>query len=1594
MSTLWKTTNDEIKENKMKRSIIYFFFCCIKNAIMIIGENMKYDRKIKKNLVLSILFLLILIVGICSKLSPTSFSAFSNIETVWSGEVATSFSGGNGSKENPYQISRGEELAYFKYIIESDENNNYRNKYYVLTSNINLGNLYFDPIGNDGQTFSGVFDGQGYTISNIKMDYVININNTLYSGLFTKTKDATIQNLNIDSFNIQVDENSNLTLGLLVGEADNTIIKNISIKNSSIKTNTASNKKNISIGGLIAKTEDSALSNIYLNVNISSNNTYNLASIAVVSNDTTYKNIIVDSNIDKTSNSDINKKTIYNKNNIPVDILDTLNKDLKSDYYWKKDSSNNLYIYKEELKLEVLKTVDTSDAITLHDSGVTDGTVYVNDLDADYNYYMGLNYTYSSDGKLPSTENKNIYSDSNLVNVQITYDGVSVLSGQTMTGTISTTESESKFIYYKVYPVNDNGTTSKSDDYIEIELIDNPFTNRPEERGFNGWFTNYRGATISHDLDIYTRYATVPVTYTGNNPDDIVIEFKARWTLANIQKVSSNSSSALTTAIGNFSDYGMQKMETYREETIETPIYVNVRDLDMRNYYIYTTVARNTSYNGSVAYYNASGSKLTGSCTTRNGCSVYTKSTSASYSSSTTYYELTSNGMQQLSVTSSGDVLTGYDVRVEREDFFSSTDNMSTYFEKVTISRNNSYAGYYNESGLYQTSGTCSSSSGCTYYKLIQYYDTNGSENTYTSSKEYYYLVTRDTNIMVLTTNLSNSWTTNQTKPLTFTGSYAGVQNNVTWTVSSTYVRASDDLVIENMTITAGSSGAETTPGNSTSNNTSKYFFGGWNNVKIGRGITKTGSNLTFSVAIGGLNTATGSSSSITRYRFVIESGFYSSLSLTGGSRNVSTYIDGVGIYGNDYDRVKKDNSKLDIYFCASGSWGSNVYRNGATSIAMHQIIKSGEFGSRRPTTESQSSSYYSYGIYVGGRNSGGNYTARQVTVEGGWIYNLIGGPISQSSNSSYNDTYMYIKGGEVDVIIGGAGRTTTYGNRIIQVTGGTINYSVFGGSNGITSDSSGDQAGKLTGTPYIYVGGNATIGDSTAVTNNTTLYGSEAGSVFGIGNGKSGTSEIGTADNSYIIIDRNATILKNVYGGGNYGAVGISTSASSSKTVINVLGGTINGSVFGGGNRNGSGSTSKSASVTINQTGGLIKGSIYGGANETGIIYGPVSIKAYGGNIQNDIYGGGYGGKSNSSNGTFIRDAINIEVGNTSDDIVPTIDGSVYGGSAFGSVNGTSTSTTVSPNGVTIVVNEGIIKTSLFGGAKGNSTYTPYVMGNIQVTINGGNIGDIFGGNDAAGTPNGTVKIYLNDGIVGRVFGGGNNASVKTNNIYLEGATCTEIFGGSNASGTVDNTTIEINDGSVTTVYGGNNTAGNTVTSKIIVNGGEFKDAIYGGGNLAQTTTTNVTLNAATIPNVYGGGANANIVTSTTINLNGSNVGNLYGGSNAGGNVPVSNIEINKGKATNVFGGNNEAGKTTTTNITLNNGEIGNIYGGGNNVGVTTSNINLGEGTVENVYGGSNKLGDVSTSNIKTIETSNSGNNNQNTNQTNGELTMKVETA
>lgn len=688
----------------------------------------------------------------------------------------------------------------------------------------------------------------------------------------------------------------------------------------------------------------------------------------------------------------------------------------------------------------------TSRKVETLSKGIVGDTVYIDDSDSDYYYYTGQNYT-SNNGTIPTAIDKNIYNDSNLVRTTITYNGSN--KDGTKTGYVSLDELQSKYIYYKYYPVVDN--------YIEIPLIDNPFSYRPDDMVFNGWISDYKGAVISYDDETYQRTIKVPVT-----SNQIEINLYANWTEGKIVNV--NDSNSINNAMSSINDKTMNKVETV-VNIYEYPNIVGYyKQLDL----VTTTVVSNwgsdkTTTKGTCTNcYTSQGRYYQNySCpapnlgwwandgTYTNNCTMYEKQdANSSFDLNAKYFTYKNGSMQNANLQATI-------VGTKENDNYKETTNMSGYYRKKDINYGESLAGYYNEQGERQ-SGTCRTGTICSVYELIQYYKENGDEELFNKDETYYYLTTRDTNILVMTGNYSGSWSSSSTKPFTLTGINNGKDYNPTWAVSSTSVIAYSDIRIENLTIVTRNGYSNSTP--TYSNNTQGAFYGNYHNVKIGRNIKKSGNYVNFLYIFGAMNprsswdnSTVGSASSPKKYHLIVESGSYNATSSTYGG-NTGTggtvlYTEMTTTYGNDYDRAKEDNSNLTVYFCAAGSWGGVIHSSNDDLVpALNTIVKSGSFGTSKYDI--------STGIYVGARYGGTHYAPRSGKIEGGYIYNLIGGPITSSNRGSKNDTFIYMTGGEVDFLTGGAGTSTTYGNRIIQVTGGVVNYSVFGGSNGYNGSS------------------------------------------------------------------------------------------------------------------------------------------------------------------------------------------------------------------------------------------------------------------------------------------------------------------------------------------------------------------------------------------------------------------------------------------------------------------------------------------------------------------------------------------------------------
>ena len=148
---------------------------------------------------------------------------------VWSGEIAKSFSGGNGTESDPYLISTGEELAYLAFLINENNDNSYYDKYYRLTDNIDLGGMEWNPIGcyrygnlfqSDSRAFSGHFDGAGYTVSNFKITSPKSF--YWYFGLFGLVR-GSIEKLSVCNFTIDINVSADAYVGGVAGKCEGRI---------------------------------------------------------------------------------------------------------------------------------------------------------------------------------------------------------------------------------------------------------------------------------------------------------------------------------------------------------------------------------------------------------------------------------------------------------------------------------------------------------------------------------------------------------------------------------------------------------------------------------------------------------------------------------------------------------------------------------------------------------------------------------------------------------------------------------------------------------------------------------------------------------------------------------------------------------------------------------------------------------------------------------------------------------------------------------------------------------------------------------------------------------------------------------------------------------------------------------------------------------------------------------------------------------------------------------------------------------------------------------------------------------------------------
>ena len=153
---------------------------------------------------------------------------------IWSGNASEKFSGGNGTKTNPYIIKTSEELKLIADKVNSGDTA-YASACYIMVNDIALNDVSnvdnwateapaneWIPIGNSTYPFTGTFDGNGYVISGLYINQYQENETGYHKGLFGFVSGGTITNLGIEKGYFKAYRYS----GALVGGTYGATIKN------------------------------------------------------------------------------------------------------------------------------------------------------------------------------------------------------------------------------------------------------------------------------------------------------------------------------------------------------------------------------------------------------------------------------------------------------------------------------------------------------------------------------------------------------------------------------------------------------------------------------------------------------------------------------------------------------------------------------------------------------------------------------------------------------------------------------------------------------------------------------------------------------------------------------------------------------------------------------------------------------------------------------------------------------------------------------------------------------------------------------------------------------------------------------------------------------------------------------------------------------------------------------------------------------------------------------------------------------------------------------------------------------------------------
>lgn len=455
--------------------------------------------------------------------------------------------------------------------------------------------------------------------------------------------------------------------------------------------------------------------------------------------------------------------------------------------------------------------------------------------------------------------------------------------------------------------------------------------------------------------------------------------------------------------------------------------------------------------------------------------------------------------------------------------------------------------------------------------------------------------------------------------------------------------------------------------------------------------------------------------------------------------------------------------------------------------------------------------------------------------VTGGRINTLSSTYVNANLNAM-NKIYFYLDGGYINNFY------TTYNGSItkdaaVVVNGSYINNYYSGGHTssskvvgGVTSTISNARIGYLYGGPEF--------GE---ITNHSNLnvYNSEIDYLYGSGYGGTETIE---ADNIHTTIrtEPNTSVVPGEQNNYNYGLgtmSGTDANYAYSPSSLYTFGTKNNlgimtdyetlafgyQSIYKSSYSNFYSSLSSASvdRVNLNIVGGTIHHDVYGGGNK-GIVDGSILMNIKGAKIEGSVYGGGLSNEIETIDVTP----------NASDAGVPNFRSLTVDNLGTKPVKETYTWSDDASLETNIVDRTNKLIYSP------NASILGSVTGDIYVNISDSIItGDVYGGGNLSKvTGNSHINLYGNNDIDGSVYGGGNKAEIEgTTDVRLKGGEYENVYAGGNEAAVIGETLITVSDGTkATNVYGGGKMTDATDTTVYIVDG--QSENVFGGSNTSGT--------------------------------------------------------------------------------------------------------------------------------------------------------------